>query len=348
MIKQIKIKNFQSHLSSCLNLSSGVNVIVGSSDSGKSAVFRALNWVFTNRPLGTSFIRWGQKECSVDVALDEKTEITRKRSGTENIYLSNGIKLLAGQEVPEAVQGLLSIDPVINIQHQISSPFLLSSSPGEVAQFFNDIAGLSDIDKSVKNLQSSLRKIGQEQTFIEKQYNETSQELDSFAFLEPLEQAVTGLEVLEKKQNSIASDKRNIAAKLQQIQAIQAKLGPAEKKAKAKGALARLDTDMRELVTKKERARKLEQLCSQYQAVQDALEITSAQARALKPIQALLKIQKQAEEKERQAARIQQLLAKIELVESKGLRAIEAAKSMKKELEQLMPDTCPLCEQEIK
>ena len=44
MIDKIKIENIQSHKNTELNLSNGINVIVGSSNNGKSAILRALYW----------------------------------------------------------------------------------------------------------------------------------------------------------------------------------------------------------------------------------------------------------------------------------------------------------------
>ncbi|MFR9297315.1 MAG: AAA family ATPase, partial [Aedoeadaptatus pacaensis] len=43
-IEKIILVNFQSHVYSELSLSRGVNVIVGPSDSGKTAIMRALRW----------------------------------------------------------------------------------------------------------------------------------------------------------------------------------------------------------------------------------------------------------------------------------------------------------------
>ena len=58
MIKEINIKNFQSHDNTNLILDSGVNVIVGSSDSGKSAIIRALRWVTSCVPRGEIGRAW--------------------------------------------------------------------------------------------------------------------------------------------------------------------------------------------------------------------------------------------------------------------------------------------------
>ena len=56
MIKQINIKNFQSHKDSTLEFSEDVTAIVGLNNHGKSVVFRALQKCIRDIPNGTSFI----------------------------------------------------------------------------------------------------------------------------------------------------------------------------------------------------------------------------------------------------------------------------------------------------
>ena len=51
-IKKIIIDNFQSHEHTEIEFGPGLNVIVGPSDYGKSAVVRALRWVLYNEPRG--------------------------------------------------------------------------------------------------------------------------------------------------------------------------------------------------------------------------------------------------------------------------------------------------------
>ena len=55
MIDKIKIQNYQSHENTELELSPGINVIIGETDRGKTSILRALNWMFSNRPLGEGF-----------------------------------------------------------------------------------------------------------------------------------------------------------------------------------------------------------------------------------------------------------------------------------------------------
>ena len=76
MIKSLHIQNFQSHKKTTLKFHKGINVVIGQSDSGKSAIIRALNWTINNMfdhkenffpyqkwPFFTNkiqYMRWGQ------------------------------------------------------------------------------------------------------------------------------------------------------------------------------------------------------------------------------------------------------------------------------------------------
>ena len=70
MIQSLKIINFQSHEDSTLDFVPGVNMILGASDSGKSAIIRALKWLVWNRPNGDAYrSNWGG-ETSVQAFFD--------------------------------------------------------------------------------------------------------------------------------------------------------------------------------------------------------------------------------------------------------------------------------------
>ena len=162
MITSIKIDNFQSHKTTELSLSRGVNVIIGPSDAGKSAILRALIWNLFNRPLGDEFRSHWNKDTSVQIEFNDHN-ITRSKIKTTNHYIVDGQSLKAfGQEVPVEVLDAHNLDRTLNIQTQIDPFFLLQSSPGEVAKYFNQIAGLESIDKLNKNLSSHHRRIRQD------------------------------------------------------------------------------------------------------------------------------------------------------------------------------------------
>ena len=49
-VRRITLENFQSHKHTEMEFGPELNVIVGPSDSGKSAIIRALKWVMYNEP----------------------------------------------------------------------------------------------------------------------------------------------------------------------------------------------------------------------------------------------------------------------------------------------------------
>lgn len=151
MILSILLKNFQSHSSKKLELTPGTNIITGSSDTGKSAIIRAVEWLRTNRPRGTSFIRNGQDEARV-VIRTEKGKVKRFRTKTENGYEVNNERLVAvGTGVPPSVFDVLGLSD-INVQMQHDPPFLLTQSPGEIGKALNQYADLSEVDSILQEL----------------------------------------------------------------------------------------------------------------------------------------------------------------------------------------------------
>ena len=154
------IKNFQSHKETVLELSPTVNSFEGVSDSGKSAILRAMLWCLTNKPDGTAFAsNWakdkkGKLKERVSVSIDN---ITRFRDGAVNGY----IKYISGKDpqeyealkgtVPPDIENAVNIGAV-NIQRQMDPPFLLASTPGDAARYVNELVGLEEIDSYQKAL----------------------------------------------------------------------------------------------------------------------------------------------------------------------------------------------------
>ena len=190
----LKIKNFQSWEDLELEFSDGVTQIIGPSNSGKSAIFRALVLLMENKPRNKSFISWWGKEAAVSLQIDNET-ITRIRGKTRNVYIdSSNNEISPETSVPEFVNTILNIRPDINIQHQIGSPFLLQSSPGQVAQFFNSVAGISAIDTSIKYAKNKVSTFEKALNHNTKEYERIENDLKSYEYLKDLEKEVVELE----------------------------------------------------------------------------------------------------------------------------------------------------------
>jgi len=159
MIEQLNLTDFQSHKKTKLSFHPGLNIISGDSDSGKTALVRAIRWIVFNKPGGHAFIRHDQKECAVEMIVDG-VQISRGRTKTKNFYhLDRGgvgddqeSRFTAfGSKVPEEISSLLNLSD-INFQFQLDAPFLLSGSSGDAARYFNSIAKMDLIEVSIANI----------------------------------------------------------------------------------------------------------------------------------------------------------------------------------------------------
>ncbi|MCG4585937.1 AAA family ATPase, partial [Anaerosalibacter bizertensis] len=83
-IKKVVLENFQSHKYTELEFDEHLNVIVGPSDQGKSAIIRGIKWALFNEPSGNFFIREGANDCSVTVIFNDNTKIKRYKSKSKN------------------------------------------------------------------------------------------------------------------------------------------------------------------------------------------------------------------------------------------------------------------------
>lgn len=212
MIKSLKIQNFQSHEKTALEFHNGVNIIVGSSDSGKTAIIRALRWVIWNRPSGDAIrSTWGG---DTHVILETEDGYVWKHRGKEDKYELKlpdraGLTFKAfGTTVPQEIVDILNINE-INLQGQLDAPFLLSETPGAVAAHFNKVARLDKIDVGRQNVQSWIRAFTDQIAYKENDEARLQTELADFDYLDKFEADVEVLEGMEsRKLNAIAARNR--------------------------------------------------------------------------------------------------------------------------------------------
>src|SRR5690606_5490252 len=199
MIIKVEIENFQSHKNTVLEFVPGTNVVIGESDAGKSAIFRAINWVITNRPLGDTFRPdWGG-DTRVAIYTTEGAVIERIKTASRNVYVINGKALTAfGSDVPEQVSEILRMDEA-NIQSQMDVPFLLAVSPGEAARLLNKAASIDDIDYTLSNLRSEYQKISNNIKFNEGKLKDYEEEIKEYDNIPILEEKLEQLEEVEKE-----------------------------------------------------------------------------------------------------------------------------------------------------
>lgn len=165
ILKRAKIQEFQSHRESLIEFCPGVNVFIGNTDEGKSALIRALRWVMRNK-VASGF--WNitaeaeGKDCSVGLAIsdgEKEVRVIRRRTKSSNFYVvidgENRQEFTAfGRDIPDPVKALLG-EPVIfgkdlvydlNISPQVEMPFLLSENPRNFTRVLGKLTGIDVLD----------------------------------------------------------------------------------------------------------------------------------------------------------------------------------------------------------
>lgn len=213
MIDSIALENFQNHKYSELSFVPGVNVIVGPSDSGKTAIFRALTWLSTNRPAGETFrSNWGG-DTSVEVRVSGH-ELIRRRTKTLNEYEVDGkVEKAVGSSVPQSVSAILHLDPS-NWQHQHAGPYLLDNTPGDVARQLNAAASLDKIDTAQKHITQRTREAARRCIDIEAHREEVKGKL------EEAEDHLEDIQSLARRAEKVCTSHETVVGKLRALETV--------------------------------------------------------------------------------------------------------------------------------
>ncbi|RKD34498.1 AAA family ATPase [Thermohalobacter berrensis] len=213
-IKKVILENFQSHKYTELEFNNKLNVIVGPSDQGKSAIIRGIKWVLYNEPTGTFFIRKGTKECSVTLVFNDGTTVKRLRSSSKNLYIyidSNGKEFVYegfGTKVPIDIIKKLNIKKVyldgkntnsINIGEQLEGPFLLSEKASTRANAIGRLVGVHIVDRAVTDTLKDIRNLNISRKNIERNLEELDNQLKNYAYLDRLKLTINKLEKANEK-----------------------------------------------------------------------------------------------------------------------------------------------------
>jgi exonuclease SbcC len=235
MISEIRIKNFQSHYNSVLKLHQGVNVILGGTDSGKSAIIRALRWIIWNKPGGDLFrSTWGG-DTRVGILTDSHKIIRNKGDKNNYILIDSEDKKefnAIGANVPDEVQQALNLDSV-NTQYQLDAPFLLSKTPGQIAIYFNKIAGIDVITKSTKKVEKEIRDVTKTISIRRGDLKEKKVQLKQYENIEEVEKKVVRLENLEFRYETLVDNLHDIYSVIDSLNIIEFKIKKYSKLLKA-------------------------------------------------------------------------------------------------------------------
>lgn len=219
-LSKVILKNFQSHQHSIVEFENGLNVIVGPSDTGKSAIIRGIKWVLYNEPSGDYFIREGENECSVTLEFSDGIAVERFRSRSKNIYIlhrRDGEKIKYqgfGTSVPDEIVEAIRIKKIhldgeesssINIGEQLEGPFLLSEKTSTRASAIGRLIGVNIIDEALRETLRDLRNLNNNKRYLDERTESLKDELKKYKYLDKLSEQATNIEGIKKliKEKSI-------------------------------------------------------------------------------------------------------------------------------------------------
>lgn len=180
-IDKVILQNLQSHVETCLDLSPGLNVVTGNSESGKTAMLRGDRLLVENKPLGTAWVRKDKNDEPVGTLVvthfyNNGYQVSRVRGKSVNRYIVTSpdgtpVNLEGfGDKVPEEVLTVTGIRPavffddgkgnrfapVLNFAFQMDAPFLLSETGSLVAKVFGKLAGSELVDAALDDLNKDI------------------------------------------------------------------------------------------------------------------------------------------------------------------------------------------------
>lgn len=213
---ELSLKNFQSHRETNLQFDKGVNVIVGVSDSGKSAILRALRWLWTSRPLGDYFVRWGEKDCIAKLEINGN-EVIRGKEKKQNYYSVNGKVLEAMKaEVPSEVSDALKLED-INWQGQRDLDFLLSLSPLEASKYIQRLCGLEAVPPILSACSSMELENKRALRELEEKQAEAENKVKAFADFGKVEKLAEELQAMQANYDKMRAKEKDLGCCLAEI-----------------------------------------------------------------------------------------------------------------------------------
>lgn len=265
MAVKIRVRDFQSIEDAEIEVS-GLTVITGANNTGKSAMLRAVYGAFTNAR-GTKYVRHGRDQCAVTLTFGDGRTVTWEKGEKVNRYTVDG-KVLdkVGTGVPVELESL-GVVPITASGREIWPQFapqftgqvFLLDQPGSVlAESIADVSRVGVLNEALRNAQSDRRTLSSELKVRLGDVARYEAQEASFAGLDDVEELARQAEDLKAEARGLTetvSDVRDLRASITQHAEIVTLLAPAraidlpDDGAEARAALGEL-TGLQDLASK--------------------------------------------------------------------------------------------------
>lgn len=345
MLEKIHIRNFQSHKNSTLELCEGVNVIIGDSDVGKSAIIRALLWLTFNRPTGVAFMRHNVTTPTSITVTADFGELTHARNEKQSWYELNGQTYKGfGTGVPPQVVQAMNMGE-INFMRQLDPPFMFSKSGGELAQYLNRLINLDIIDSSLSNIKRNVTQTKNQVSACEENITRLISTLDDFSELPDMEKAVEEIEATENKIGKLKQRKKILTGELELYQRTVDNIGKYKWCGSAGKRLDDVLSVYSKLREKRQKMKQLEFALSELQNEEANIQSCTITKALEKAILRCSDLNENLCSQKAQAQAIRTVLQRLQTEESNYEKSTQIEQQLQAEYEQIKPKTCPVCGQ---
>lgn len=213
-----------SHPHTVIEPASGLTVITGENNTGKSAVISALQILCRNIS-GDYMVRHGQRECRITLETGEGHVLEWKRKSGTVSYTVNGreVHRLRGA-VPQDLHDLLRLplvetetDPFdVHFGEQKKPIFLLDESPARRATFFASSSDAIKLIEMQNRHRAKVKEAKSEETRLVKEASRLQKRLFTLEPVEGIQRDVEGIEsqyaLIRRTDSEITALQRHVAA----------------------------------------------------------------------------------------------------------------------------------------
>jgi len=347
MLRAIRLKNFQSHKDSFLEFADGVNVIVGDSDVGKSAIIRAILWLLTNKTKKNYQSYWSNN-IEVELAADDWA-IKRMKGKNINEYClikndKERVIKAVGQSVPEEILKVINMNPAINIQMQLEPVFFLSLTSGQATDFLNKTIGLDLASLLERELNSVLRNEKEELKKIKEEKEEIRVKLERTSWITEVERELKEV----KKLHFEYQKKKKLISEIEKINEVKKQLISLERITSLESEVEHLFFLYEAYTQIRERIKELSSLVLQVERIKSEIEKEREIFSLSNKVSAIEELIFLIENKKKKKDELKKISLQVretgELIE----RVVRQISNLSKRFESLMPEVCPLCGQEVR
>lgn len=264
---RMEIKNFQKWEHFVIDFSDGVNCIIAPSDSGKSAIIRALCWVLFNKNYKNLRRKDKNNEVSVSTSVkltiehDGETFIVERYVDNKTSYykLNDEVFKALNKKIPDKIQKLFSVSD-INVQTQFDPPFLITSTSGDISKLINEMIGLEEMDNMEQHVNSEMKACLSEEKNLEAIISNIQYDLSSFVSISDFESDYNKASSLYQKILDNDQKLHKIALNINNIASINSTLSLIKTKTQEADCLYNIESMLRSIQKNEDQLNKLRKL----------------------------------------------------------------------------------------